>query len=55
MYNRNYYAQVDDAMMKLWKDFGRRLLHVLDGTMRYVLTLPIRTYEYIYDTISGEL
>lgn len=30
MYNRNYYAQVDDAMMKLWKDFGRRLLHVLD-------------------------
>lgn len=22
MYNRNYYAQVDDAMMKLWKDFG---------------------------------
>ena len=38
MYNRNYYAQVDDAMMKLWKDFGRRLLHVLDGTMRYVLT-----------------
>lgn len=25
------------------------------GTMRYVLTLPIRTYEYIYDTISGEL
>lgn len=29
MYNRNYYAQVDDAMMKLWKDFGRRLLHVL--------------------------
>lgn len=37
MYNRNYYAQVDDAMMKLWKDFGRRLLHVLDGTMRYVL------------------
>ena len=55
MYNRNYYAQVDDAMMKLWKDFGRRLLHVLDGTMRYVLTLPIRTYEYIYDAISGEL
>lgn len=55
MYDRNYYAQVDDAMMKLWKDFGRRLLHVLDGTMRYVLTLPIRTYEYIYDTISGEL
>lgn len=50
MYNRNYYAQVDDAMMKLWKDFGRRLLHVLDGTMRYVLTLPIRTYEYIMDT-----
>lgn len=49
MYNRNYYAQVDDAMMKLWKDFGRRLLHVLDGTMRYVLTLPIRTYEYIGD------
>ena len=44
MYDRNYYAQVDDAMMKLWKDFGRRLLHVLDGTMRYVLTLPIRTY-----------
>lgn len=33
MYNRNYYAQVDDAMMKLWKDFGRRLLHVLDGTI----------------------
>ena len=55
MYNRNYYAQVDDAMMKLWKDFGRRLLHVLDGTMRYVLTLPIRLYEYIYDTIAGEL
>ncbi len=55
MYNRNYYAQVDGAMMKLWKDFGRRLLHVLDGTMRYVLTLPIRLYEYIYDTISGEL
>lgn len=55
MYNRNYYAQVDDAMIKLWKDFGRRLLHVLDGTMRYVLTLPIRTYEYIYDTISGEM
>lgn len=27
----------------------------LYGTMRYVLTLPIRTYEYIYDTISGEL
>lgn len=24
-------------------------------SMRYVLTLPIRTYEYIYDTISGEL
>ena len=42
MYDRNYYAQVDDAMMKLLKDFGRRLLHVLDGTMRYVLTLPIR-------------
>lgn len=55
MYNRNYYAQVDGAMMRLWKDFGRRLLHVLDGTMRYVLTLPIRLYEYIYDTISGEL
>jgi len=55
MYDRNYYAQVDDVMMKLWKDFGRRLLHVLDGTMRYVLTLPIRMYEYIYDTISGEL
>lgn len=55
MYNRNYYAQVDDVMMKLWKDFGRRLLRVLDGTMRYVLTLPIRLYEYIYDTISGEL
>ena len=51
MYNRNYYAQVDDAMMKLWKDFGRRLLHVLDGTMRYVLTLPIRTYEYILSLI----
>ena len=49
MYDRNYYAQVDDAMMKLWKDFGRRLLHVLDGTMRYVLTLPIRTYEW-HDT-----
>lgn len=31
MYDRNYYAQVDDAMMKLWKDFGRRLLHVLDS------------------------
>lgn len=55
MYNRNYYAQLDKAMMKLWKDFGRRLLHVLDGTMRYVLTLPIRTYEYIYDTIYGEI
>lgn len=23
--------------------------------MRYVLTMPIRLYEYIYDTISGEL
>ena len=55
MYNRNHYAQVDDAMMKLWKDFGRRLLRVLDGTMRYVLTLPIRLYEHIYDTMSGEL
>lgn len=54
MYDRNYYTKVDAAMMRLWKDFGRRLLHVLDGTMRYVLTLPIRLYEYIYDTISGE-
>lgn len=54
MYDRSYYAQVDDAMMKLWKDFGRRLLRVLDGTIRYALTLPIRLYEYIYDTISGE-
>lgn len=55
MYNRDYYARVDATMMNMWKDFGRKLLQVLDGTMRYMLICPLRLYEYIYDCVQEEL
>ena len=55
MYNSDYYAHVDAAMTNLWKDFGRKLLQVLDGTMRYLLILPIRFFEYGKDCIQTEL
>lgn len=55
MYNHDYYAHVDATMTKMWKDFGRKLLQVLDGTMRYLLICPVRLYEYVYDCIRTEL
>lgn len=54
MYNRDYYAHVDAVMGNMWKDFGKKLLQVLDGTLRYLLILPIRLYEYCYDCIAEE-
>lgn len=55
MYNHDYYAHVDAVMGNLWKDFGKKLLQVLDGTLRYLLILPIRFYEYLYDRITEEV
>ena len=54
MYNHEYYACMDAFMVYLWKDFGKKLLRVLDGTLRYLLISPIRLYEYIYDCIQTE-
>ncbi len=55
MYNSDYYAHVDAAMTNLWKDFGRKLLQVLDGTVRYLLICPIRLYEFVCECIRMEL
>lgn len=37
MYNHEYYACMDAIMVYLWKDFGKKLLRVLDSTLRYLL------------------
>lgn len=47
MYDRNYYAQVDDAMMKLWKR------HVVGGVLMSV-SLFFGGLAFTLMTVKGE-
>lgn len=54
MYNHDYYATLDQAMVKLLKHTALNGLRTLNAIAMYLFMQPIRLYEYIEDCIRME-
>lgn len=54
MYNHDYYATLDQAMMKLLKHTALNGLRTLNAIAMYLFMQPIRLCEYIEDCIRME-
>lgn len=54
MYNHDYYATLDQAMVKLLKHTALNGLRTLNAIAMYLFTQPIRLCEYIEDCIRME-
>ena len=54
MYNHDYYATLDQAMVKLLKHTALNGLRTLNAIAMYVFMQPIRLCEYIEDCIQME-
>lgn len=54
MYNHDYYATLDQAMVKLLKHTALNGLRTLNAIAMYLFMQPIRLCEYIDDYIRME-
>ena len=54
MYNHDYYATLDQAMVKLLKHTALNVLRTLNAIAMYLFMQPIRLCEYIEDCIRME-
>ena len=54
MYNHDYYATLDQAMVKLLKHAALNRLRTLNAIAMYLFMQPIRLCEYIEDCIRME-
>lgn len=54
MYNHDYYATLDQAMVKLLKHTALNGLRTLNAIEMYLFMQPIRLCEYIEDCIRME-
>lgn len=54
MYNHDYYATLDQAMVKLLKHTALNRLRTLNAIAMYLFMQPIRLCEYIEDCIRME-
>lgn len=54
MYNHDYYATLDQAMVKLLKHTALNGLRTLNSIAMYLFMQPIRLCEYIEDCIRME-
>ena len=54
MYNHDYYATLDQAMVKLRKHTALHGLRTLNAIAMYLFMQPIRLCEYIEDCIRME-
>ena len=54
MYNHDYYATLDQAMVKLLKHTALNGLRTLNAIAIYLFMQPIRLCEYIEDCIRME-
>ncbi|WP_223381383.1 hypothetical protein [Faecalibacterium prausnitzii] len=54
MYNHDYYATLDQAMVKLLKHTALNGLRTLNAIAMYLFMQPIRLCEYIEDCIRME-
>ena len=54
MYNHDYYATLDQAMVKLLKHTALNGLRTLNAIAMYLFMQPIRLCEYIEDCIQME-
>ena len=54
MYNYDYYATLDQAMVKLLKHTALNGLRTLNAIAMYLFMQPIRLCEYIEDCIRME-
>ncbi len=54
MYNHDYYATLDQAMVKLLKHTALNGLRTLNAIAMYLFMQPIRLCEYIEDYIRME-
>ena len=54
MYNHDYYATLDQAMVKLLKHTALNGLRTLNAIALYLFMQPIRLCEYIEDCIRME-
>ena len=54
MYNHDYYATLDQAMVKLLKHAALNGLRTLNAIAMYLFMQPIRLCEYIEDCIRME-
>ena len=54
MYNHDYYATLDQAMVKLLKHTALNGLRTLNAIVMYLFMQPIRLCEYIEDCIRME-
>lgn len=54
MYNHDYYATLDQAMVKLLKHTALNGLRTLTAIAMYLFMQPIRLCEYIEDCIRME-
>lgn len=54
MYNHDYYAILDQAMVKLLKHTALNGLRTLNAIAMYLFMQPIRLCEYIEDCIRME-
>lgn len=54
MYNHDYYATLDQAMVKLLKHTALNVLRTLNAIAMYLFMQPIRLCEYIEDYIRME-
>ena len=54
MYNHDYYATLDQAMVKLLKHTALNGLRTLNAIAMYLFMQPIRLWEYIEDCIRME-
>lgn len=54
MYNHDYYATLDQAMMKQLKYTALNILRTLIAIALYLFLQPVRLYEYIEDCFRME-
>jgi hypothetical protein len=54
MYNHDYYATLDQAMVKQLKYTALNILRTLVAIALYLFLQPIRLYEYIEDCFRME-
>lgn len=54
MYNHDYYATLDQAMVKLLKYTALNILRTLIAIALYLFMQPVRLYEYIEDCFRME-